>query len=476
MAYVPSFKYDIFVSYSHVTDEPTIDWTKGWVSSFSDDLRKLLQQKLGPDISIWIDKTNLRRSANYLTTIQDEVRSSALLLTVNSDPYLSSTFCEREVRHFKESWSTATSQEERPILQIFQSVGPSGIVPKIEGNHNGFFFCVEPKSSIESGDPFPPRSPRYKSALKNVAREIQGLLYEMRKKRESIFLGAPKNVHDSDFAQLFENLRKELSQKYRVETPVFKVGKEVLDLLAETKISIHFLSQQWDAESQTQIETALAGKRPCAVFAPVEIVDNPDHPLSRFLKDLEDLSRARSKDEVRVIPVIPGLYTVSAFVEIIDELMPRPKAPKVSAKSLVYVITNPGEADDSDVAKVRKLLEQVGWVRFEPYEIDEGISVYGYHLKQIATCDGVLLVWSEVDTWFDQNYRQLKNGRGFRGGKPFRSEAVCVLPPPPSPPAAEVVETLRHRDLVLQFSKDDDFQVGTLAPFLDRLKPPPAGD
>src|ERR1700674_3598104 len=172
MAYVPGFKSDIFVSYAHITDEPTVLFKGGWVRTFTKDLEALLKTKLGPDLSIWIDNRDLRRSADYHAKIKEEVQSSALLLTINSDPYLESIFSETEVKHFRESWTAAPTGEKRKIVQVYQSIGPSGQVPTIDGDLNGHYFCGIRTNPGGNGLPFEEESADYKGALKKLAREL----------------------------------------------------------------------------------------------------------------------------------------------------------------------------------------------------------------------------------------------------------------------------------------------------------------
>jgi hypothetical protein len=93
-----------------------------------------------------------------------------------------------------------------------------------------------------------------------------------------------------------------------------------------------------------------------------------------------------------------------------------------------------------------------------------------YDLQQIASCDGLLIVWNEDGGWFKNRYKKLSNEKAYRKTKPYRSKAVCFLPPPPEPPEKPEAE-IDSQDLVLRFSKDEDFDVATLKPFIDRLKP-----
>ena len=57
MAFIPNYKYDIFVSYAHVDDQPLPGAEEGWVTTLIKGLKTGLNQKLGrSDIyRLWID-------------------------------------------------------------------------------------------------------------------------------------------------------------------------------------------------------------------------------------------------------------------------------------------------------------------------------------------------------------------------------------------------------------------------------------
>src|SRR6266481_5140349 len=58
MAYIPGYKYDVFISYAHFDNEAdTQDIC--WVSRFQTDLKKALRQRLGAEPEIFFDSRNL---------------------------------------------------------------------------------------------------------------------------------------------------------------------------------------------------------------------------------------------------------------------------------------------------------------------------------------------------------------------------------------------------------------------------------
>ena len=51
MAYIPGYKYDVFVSYAHFDNEADTRDIR-WVSRFQADLKKALRQRLGVEPGI----------------------------------------------------------------------------------------------------------------------------------------------------------------------------------------------------------------------------------------------------------------------------------------------------------------------------------------------------------------------------------------------------------------------------------------
>ena len=97
------FKYDLFISYAHVDNEPLNEEEKlGWVSKFSNSLERLLARKLGRHemVRIWRDSKALRGNTRYDPEIEDAISNSAVFLCVLSKAYLASEYCLKELATF----------------------------------------------------------------------------------------------------------------------------------------------------------------------------------------------------------------------------------------------------------------------------------------------------------------------------------------------------------------------------------------
>jgi hypothetical protein len=65
MAYIPGFKNDIFISYSHGDNEGISLEGNGWISYFERRLRMRLKQILGVPPEIWFDTRRLGGEVNF---------------------------------------------------------------------------------------------------------------------------------------------------------------------------------------------------------------------------------------------------------------------------------------------------------------------------------------------------------------------------------------------------------------------------
>jgi hypothetical protein len=99
MSAVQGFEYDIFISYSHIDDEPTIEGKPGWVDFFEDLLRKRLRVKLGGEVNIFRD-TQLSKFGTFSDQLNKAISTSAVLVSIISPKYVQSKWCLIEMGEF----------------------------------------------------------------------------------------------------------------------------------------------------------------------------------------------------------------------------------------------------------------------------------------------------------------------------------------------------------------------------------------
>lgn len=94
-----SDQYNAFISYAWRDNEPMDKSGEGWVSTFVNRLRPLLDRELPRNISrhgIWLDYEQMRGSDNISHKIRAKLEGSCLLVPIISKSYLDSPWCRQE--------------------------------------------------------------------------------------------------------------------------------------------------------------------------------------------------------------------------------------------------------------------------------------------------------------------------------------------------------------------------------------------
>lgn len=108
MAFVPGYRYDLFVSYAHVDDVPAAGEVHGWVTHLEQEIRRQLGSLAGRKdaFEIFIDRRHLHGGHSISSDIEAVVRSSAVFLLVMSPGYVGSKAgCLRELEIFTAAFS-----------------------------------------------------------------------------------------------------------------------------------------------------------------------------------------------------------------------------------------------------------------------------------------------------------------------------------------------------------------------------------
>jgi hypothetical protein len=92
--------HDVFVSYAHSDDMPPIGAQFGWVTIFTEELKKLLRIKLGGrGADIWMDH-QLTSNDRVTDTLMQKLRDSRTIVLFMSRGYLKSRWCKDESTAF----------------------------------------------------------------------------------------------------------------------------------------------------------------------------------------------------------------------------------------------------------------------------------------------------------------------------------------------------------------------------------------
>ena len=106
MAFVPDHRYDVFISYAWVNNQPPDenDPDSGWITRFMKRLKKGLDEKLGRigSSEFFFDQSIIERTKDFNPQIEEALRKSAIVVAFFSDGYLASDACRQELRMYHE--------------------------------------------------------------------------------------------------------------------------------------------------------------------------------------------------------------------------------------------------------------------------------------------------------------------------------------------------------------------------------------
>jgi hypothetical protein len=109
---------DVFISYAHADDEPLFGAEAGWVTTFVDELKKLLRRMLGGNgASVWMDH-QLAANEQVTGTLIDSVARSRTLVLFMSPGYFQSAWCQKELGNFLDRNISVKNKESVFIVEL----------------------------------------------------------------------------------------------------------------------------------------------------------------------------------------------------------------------------------------------------------------------------------------------------------------------------------------------------------------------
>src|SRR5215510_13592259 len=110
--------HDAFVSYAHADDACPKGADFGWVTTFKEELSKLLRMKMGGQgADIWMDH-QLTSNDRVTDTLMQTVRESSTIVLFMSRGYLQSQWCQAEINRFLEENRAHKNKESVFVVAI----------------------------------------------------------------------------------------------------------------------------------------------------------------------------------------------------------------------------------------------------------------------------------------------------------------------------------------------------------------------
>jgi hypothetical protein len=457
---------EIFVSYCHDDNEKPMILPHGWVDVFYDlfKIRIATNSPRGRRPAVWIDKQRLAGNHVLDAAIAAALDAALLLVPIISPSYVSSDWCEIELRRFCETKGPHMGLEANAKSRVFKVI--KNLVDDADRavlrDIPGLEACMENEFFVDGVEINPLVDPRQLSdffarvdKLSKEVLETLGLLAERCSSGISVFVGAGSR----DIAEDTESLATELAGFGHKVVRAPEPGDDpeayrakLRALLEGCRLAIHPIGISYGA-----------------------IPDGFD--VSPFVMQYEaaQAEAARTPGLTQLSWMLPGAVAKQAnqiaFIErleargpqfhrlsrqhfgtcVRDALAPAPativrpdSAPgrEVAArKPLVYLIcdqTDDGAAVQAliDLLKtrydvVRTLLDHELRKLSERHGDNLEALLRRDHEENLSACDGVVVYSGAGDQlWLRSKLRDVRDARGTGRKRPFNARAIFLTAPP----------------------------------------------
>lgn len=340
MSLIKGYKYDFFISYSHIDNEDP-NARKGWVEKFYSQFNVLLKQSFGEhDVSIWWDNKRLNGSIVFDDSIAEAIDNAAILICLNSPSFLNSDYCQEELKRFvkkasHDEYGLRLNNRSR-ILNLLLFNIPYAEWPEQLSGTTGFSFH-DAKEKDLLGDRLVIGESKFRRQLNILRDAIIGLRDEFKQRTEPSLPSEPSTEFSIYFGDVSDSLSEEKDGTiHELEKKGYKVysnipppyeslqhEKEVMEKLEMAHLNVHLLDQfkgrKIQGENsmwypQKQLELSLASNKPKLIWIPDDVNINSieEEKYRDFLSEL-DSGKKNSGD----ISYIRGKKS-RLFQEIID--------------------------------------------------------------------------------------------------------------------------------------------------------------
>jgi len=449
------FKNDLFISYSHIDNQPIRPEDKGWISRFHASLEALLSMRLGQTAKIWRDD-KLQGNDIFSDEIIQQFAHTAVFLSILTPRYLKSEWCTREVREFceqaKQSGGVVIDNKARVFKIVKTPVDAQEFLPPAIKDILGYeFFSLEDGTPLELdpayGDKF---AQDFNRKVGKLAWDISQLLKQLAtdaeaSDKEADTPAAPKpTVYLAECSYDRKEIREILESDLRChgytvlpdqQLPRDEAGyvAAVEALLARSKFSIHLIGESYGA-----VPDGLSQKSVVVLQNEVAVNKSKNSAFPRIIWLPEGTSSSQISQHLFIealhqdaevqfgADLITGdlealktsIHATLKKLEQPEPMLHEIQADAANATQLIYLICN--EKDRKATIPIRKYLREQGYEVFLPAFEGDATTVREAHRQLMSNCDAVILFYGAgSEAWKRTIDSELKKMPGYRNGKPL---------------------------------------------------------
>jgi hypothetical protein len=441
------FDKHLFISYSHIDNQPLTPQQQGWITRFHDSMSALLSMRIGRKAEIWRDD-KLRGNDIFADEIIEQFGHTAILISVLTPRYLASEWCTREIREFcakaDETGGAAVDNKARIFKVLKAPVDTQDSLPDIVKRLLGYeFFIYEDGAPLELDPAYGEKFAQdYNRKVGKLAWDVAQLLKSLEAPVTPVPATTPAKAtvylaecsHDRRDAR--EMLEADLKlhgytilpdQRLPLEDEAAYVSA-VTKLLERSTLSIHLVGRAYgavpDGPSQKSIvclQNEIAARRsqsgafPRVVWLP-EGTESDQAGQQAFINALHD-----DADVQRGADLITGdleelKAAVHSTLSKLETPLHEPATPGVAAgrgTPIVHLVCD--EKDRKATVPIRKYLKEHGIDVSLPAFEGGAAAVRDANQHSLNTCDAVMVFYGAGDeAWKRTTDNDLKKLRGIR--------------------------------------------------------------
>jgi TIR domain/Domain of unknown function (DUF4062) len=508
MSVLPGFQQDIFISYSHIDNEPLTEGQKGWVDTFHRALETRIKQVIGVPAAVWRDP-EVQGNTFFKREIPDQLKKTAMLIAVVSPPYMTSEWCQDELQMFcagaEATGGIGVGNQARIFKVIKFPIAREKYPPAMQDLIGYEFF----EWDARTGSPHEFYTEVAGAPRQSFFNKVDDLAQQIKALAESLGVNltsaAPRAVPasgtsvylaetTSDLAKERDAIRRQLEQRGHTVLPDTALPPyapayqdAVREQLDRAQMSVHLVGEHYgvvpEAATQSTVvlqhelaaERSARGPFPRLIWMPPGLVssdtrqqqfidhvqgDTATHKGAEFLQtNIEEL-KTTIDDTVR------RRESAAAAAAAAIDLPPRADADR---RPQVYLICD--QQDRDDVVPLEDALFEANCdVTLPAFEGDEA-EIRADHRDTLVMCDAVLIyVGRAGEPWVRAQLREIQKARGYEQDSSTAARTGTLVKAlyfgPPDSPAKRPVKI--HDVMVMRHF--DAFTPDMLGPFLERVR------
>ncbi len=441
-----NFEQNLFISFTHIDNQPLSDGDKGWITRFHATLKAILSMRMGREAKIWRDE-KLHGNDLLNEEVIARLKELAVLVSIVSSRYLQSEWCTREAREFcehaEQNGGLTVGSKSRVFKVVKTPVESLEPLPAPIKDTVGYeFFTYKDGAPLEFDEAYGQEYKQlYNTKMAKLAWELKLMIEALAgvaqpaSGKPAIYL-AECSYDRKPARDLIEGELKRLGYPVlpdkRLPADEAEYVAAVEKLLTQCVLSVHLVGESYGAVpdgptaksvGMHQNELAVArcknGGLQRLIWLPKD-TSSTQPSQQAFINALHQDAQAQFGADLIAGDIEELRAAIHATLKKIEQPECDATGEQIAAgegKKLIYLIIC-GEKDRKDSVPLRKLCRQLGFEVVLPAFEGNASQVRMANQQLLASCDVAILFYGAGDeAWKHAIDNELKKMAGYRDGK-----------------------------------------------------------